>query len=370
MIGTNLESAYSTTVYVALANGAGNATLIRCAAASLPTSAGFAIGCIAEATDTGAFYTNTGTATTASFTLVSASSVTLATALTDSSTTTGTSLSATYSAITSGTGISSINGNTTNFVAGATLFKADLGTAVAGNGLTITGTGAYTGTGLAIITTAAMTTGVGLQLTSTTGLTSGSLLRATTSTAGAVATNGVISIRATGAYTSTSNAGLLDVQASATLAGTIVNVIGNALTTGVALNVTGTGAYTGAGFVTITSAATTGNTVKITANSLTSGTGLLITSSSTDSTARGLISLTNSGSGSTGTALVYGTQVVQSTHFYRILTEATSGVTLWFSDGTTASGNLTGVAGDICFNAGSHKPEYCSVSGTTWVALV
>lgn len=63
-------------------------------------------------------------------------------------------------------------------------------------------------------------------------------------------------------------------------------------------------------------------------------------------------------------------QAVTTTHFYKVLTDATTGISLWMGDGTTANGALTGVAGDVLLNGGSHKPEYCSVSGTTWVALV
>lgn len=62
------------------------------------------------------------------------------------------------------------------------------------------------------------------------------------------------------------------------------------------------------------------------------------------------------------------TAAVQSTHFYKILTSTTGG-NLWMGDGTTANGALSGTAGDILFNGGSGKPEYCT--GTTnWTALV
>jgi len=61
------------------------------------------------------------------------------------------------------------------------------------------------------------------------------------------------------------------------------------------------------------------------------------------------------------------TAAVQSTHFYKIATM--NSVTLWMGDGNTANGALSGTAGDILFNGGSHKPEYCT--GTTnWTALV
>lgn len=68
-------------------------------------------------------------------------------------------------------------------------------------------------------------------------------------------------------------------------------------------------------------------------------------------------------------APIYGkfSGVITSTHFKKVAVLGT--VTLWVSDGTTAQGNLTGTTGDVCFNAGSNKPEYCT--GTTnWTALV
>src|SRR5262249_26719858 len=74
-------------------------------------------------------------------------------------------------------------------------------------------------------------------------------------------------------------------------------------------------------------------------------------------------------SGMTGAPISYTQNNVTSTHFRKLFTETNTGISLWMSDNTTANGNLTGTAGDICFNAGSHKPEYCT--GTTnWTALV
>ncbi len=107
----------------------------------------------------------------------------------------------------------------------------------------------------------------------------------------------------------------------------------------------------------------------MTLNGLTTGSGLTISSSSTDSGARGLVTLTASGVGSTGTSMVRMTQAVQSTNFRKIFTETGSGITLWWGNGTTGQGNLTGTAGDVLLNGGSNKPEYCT--GTTnWTALV
>ncbi len=241
MIGTNFFTPAIGSVQVALADSAGNAVLIKCVAANLPASvAGYAVGCIAEATDTGVCYSNTGSVTSATFTAFnSASALTLPSAFTDISTTTGNSMLLTESAITTGKGIKVLNNNTTNFIAGAALFYGDMSSATAGNGLVITGTGAYAGTGLALLNTGAMTTGIGLSIVSTTGLTTGSLIRATSSTAGAVATNGAISFTATGAFTSTaSTLGFVHVGVATTVTGTGVSILGGAMTTGIALNIT------------------------------------------------------------------------------------------------------------------------------------
>lgn len=86
------------------------------------------------------------------------------------------------------------------------------------------------------ITTAAMINGVGLNITGTTGMTTGSLLYVTSSTAGAVATNGVVSLQATGAFTSTNRAGFLNVLANTTTGGTIAHISGTSVTDGTILS--------------------------------------------------------------------------------------------------------------------------------------
>ena len=113
---------------------------------------------------------------------------------------------------------------------------------------------------------------------------------------------------------------------------------------------------------------TTGSAIKMTLNGLTTGAGLTIASSSTSSTNAGAgVSIAFTGTGAAAPAIKINT-VVQSTHF-RLIFKETNTTSLWVSDGTTAQGNLTGTTGDICFNAGSNKPEYCT--GTTnWTALV
>lgn len=168
----------------------------------------------------------------------------------------------------------------------------------------------------------AVTTGVVVSIISTTGMTSGSLLRATSSTAGAIATNGAISFRATGAFTSTSNVGFLDVLASATTAGTVVRIASSAagqtatellrvdasgFTTGYTGNVVNivSASTTGASnaLLVTTAASTAGTGIKVVANSLTTGTGLLVTSSGTITSAgEGLVNIVGTGI-TTGDAL-------------------------------------------------------------------
>jgi len=128
----------------------------------------------------------------------------------------------------------------------------------------------------------AVTTGVVLSVISTTGMTSGSLIRATSSTAGAVATNGAISFRATGAFTSTSNVGFVDILASATTAGTVVRIASSAAgqTATELLRVDASGfttGYTGS-VATFTSASTTGDSsvILVTAGATTAGNGIKV----------------------------------------------------------------------------------------------
>lgn len=78
-----------------------------------------------------------------------------------------------------------------------------------------------------------LTTQAALSLTASgTGLTTGSVLKVTSATTGAVNTNGIVSLQASGNYTSTGNNGLLDVLANSTTAGTVAKFSGTSLTTG------------------------------------------------------------------------------------------------------------------------------------------
>jgi hypothetical protein len=137
------------------------------------------------------------------------------------------------------------------------------------------------------MTANALGSGVGMYISSTsTTLTTGSLLRTSSGTTGAVS-NGIVNLIATGAYTSTGNAGLLTLTANGTLTGTIQSIFGNSLTTGTALHVSSSSsAYTG-NLQTIT---LTGN------NALNTGDLLELSITGASSAARGLF-INNVGTG-------------------------------------------------------------------------
>jgi hypothetical protein len=241
--------------------------------------------------------------------------------ITPSGLTSGTAVYLPVAAMTTGTALS-IVAATANFTTGGKLISLDSTAAVAGNLISAVTTGAYTGTGMLIMSAGAMTTGVMVSLASTTGLTTGSLIRATSSTAGAIATNGAISVRATGAFTSTANVGYVDILASATTLGTVVRiassaaaqtatellrVVASGFTTGFTGSVVNfiSSSTTGTGTVlNISSANTTaGTAMTITANGLTTGSAVLVTSSGTiTSSAEGMVNFVGTGI-TTGDAL-------------------------------------------------------------------
>lgn len=66
-VGTSFSAPASSVIDVQLNDKFGNAILIRCAVANLPTGvAGYAVGCIAQTTDAGVIYKNSSS-TSASF---------------------------------------------------------------------------------------------------------------------------------------------------------------------------------------------------------------------------------------------------------------------------------------------------------------
>ena len=274
---------------------------------------------------------------------------------------TGTGLAVlTAGAMTTGVGLSVIS--TTGLTTGS-LIRATSSTAgaIATNGaISFAATGDFTSTsnqgyvGILANTTVAgtamsisgtsMTTGVGLYLTNgTSGMTSGSLVRVAASGTGTIATNGIVSIRHAGIYTSTGNVGVLDVVASALVgAGTVARFAATAAsqTAAEVVNITQSGAtltaYTGsvlsltAGF---SGASSTGNGMLITAVHDVAGNALKIVNNAlTLGAATGiLVSHTTSVLGA-GTSLVR----ISSTS---IDTGTTTGVLLDLSStaGTTAT---------------------------------
>ncbi len=226
------------------------------------------------------------------------------------------------------------------------------------------------------ITANAITTANAVSIASTsTTLTTGSLLNVSSATTGAVATNGIISLSATGNYTSTANAGLLNVAANSTTAGTITNVSGNALTTGVGVNIgsTGTGltsgsllrattATTGAiatngavsfqatgnytstanvGLLSVQANTTTAGTIQnISGNALTTGQALYVSSSSTGLTSGSLIFATTA---TTGAVATNGVVSIQATGNYT--STANTGLLNVLAN-STAAGTITNIQGN------------------------
>lgn len=408
--GTNFFSGNSG-VQVALTDASGNAVLARGTVANLPSGvANYAVSCIYMATDSGALYENTGTASSATFTLIdtAAASLTLPLSVADATSTTGDSFLITETTLTSGNGVR-VLGTTGVLTTGGALFKADLSAAVAGNGFVAVTTGVYTGTGLLTLTAASATTGTIASIAAN-GLTSGIALSiASSATAitgagrllyvnhsGATGTSAILSefisssndetiVLQVTANSNTTSTGVVTISATGLTSGTALSVTGGganmtaggsvfaismgAATDGIGFAVGSSGVYTGAGILRITCAgATTGVGALITMNGLTSGAGLSIVSSSADTTARGLLSLTSSSSSATGAAGIKFTMAALSTNFRKLFYESNTGITVWMGNGTTGQGNLSGTAGDLLINGGTNKPEYCT--GTTnWTAL-
>ena len=307
--GTNFFTPVSSTVNVALTDELGMACLIRCTAGHLPTGAGYAIGCIAEATDTGIIYKNVGDTTTASFSIITTSSVTLASALTDAATAAGVSLSLTASALTTGSVVKAINGNAANFTTGAALFNGDMGVAIAGQGLNLVGTGAYTGTGLVLVTNNTLTTGKGISV-SVTGLTTGKAINVLGGTA-------------------------------MTTGGTLAYLDMGAGTAGNGLAVITTGIYTGTGLITITAnSQAAGVTELISTTGLTTGTALKIITTQATLTTGKYIECYN-GAADEFTVAKYGATTILGSAI------GTAALTLTAGDATLTSGHIVLTAGSI-----------------------
>lgn len=192
--GTNLFAADDSTVKVDRTDPNGNAMSILCTVANLPTGVGYAVSCTAQTSD-GGIYQNTGTTTSATWTLMdtASGSLTLPAAATDATTTTTTSLALTQNAVTTGAGLTqALNGLTTGkghsithttsvISAGGTLLNlSSTGidtTTTSGSLLNLSST-ASTASTLMKVTSASLTTGKGLVFTLA-GLTTGAAIDTT-----------------------------------------------------------------------------------------------------------------------------------------------------------------------------------------------
>ena len=173
------------------------------------------------------------------------------------------------------TALNIVQSNTTNtFTGNLVNITGTHNSTSTGNTLNVASAVSSNGNAVNIVANSLSSGGVGLNVnSSSTGTTTGSLLRVTSATTAAVNSNGLVSFRASGDYTSTSNAGLLDVRANNTTAGTVVNVQGTGLTTGVALNVAagaagGTAIRVASGLTTLTGA-TSGDALNVSNSSST-----------------------------------------------------------------------------------------------------
>jgi len=115
---------------------------------------------------------------------------------------------------------------------------------------------------------------------------------------------------------------------------------------------------------------TTGFGIDMTMDALTTGTMVNLHSDCADTTARSLVHIHNDNAASVG---VVPLEIVQdspkTTQFYAAI--KVNGNTIWIGDGTTANAALAATTGDILFNGGSNKPEYCpNGAGSVWTALV
>jgi hypothetical protein len=160
-------------------------------------------------------------------------------------------------------------------------------------------------------------------------------------------------------------------------------ITSNALTlgTGTALNVAHTTSVLGAGtsLVRISSTGvdtgtTTGVLLDLSTTSAAGSTQVLLTDSSTDTSARvGIYSKVTAAAAVLAIPFKSSNVAVVNSKFTKhfVMTDGTGTFTIWMSqDATDPNGVLTGVAGDLLLNGPSHKPYYCTVSGTTWATVV
>jgi len=137
------------------------------------------------------------------------------------------------------------------------------------------------------------------------------------------------------------------------------------ISTGLATGIEYNGA--GRGFQITTTTAT--NALSVTASSMSIPTASIASLYTDSSSTAGfyILKLTNDNTAATGAIPLFTQQdAVVSTNF-KIVSEQ-AGVTTYVSDGTTPNTNLSGTAGDICYNGPSGQPFYCG-GGTTWSGM-
>ena len=235
-----------------------------------------------------------------------------------------------------------------------------------GTALAVSVAAMTTGTALDISGMAAITTGKGINVAASgTTRTDGILVNITDASTAATSTGRMLYVGHTGV---TGVSTILSEFASAAGDETVIMKVtaSGALAAGKGLFISGASVTTGTLLdISDNTAATTGKAVNIVTNSADTGTRSTVYISQSNASASGATALEVNNAGALATLKL--TALLASTHFRKLI--ALQGVTLWSSDGTTAQGNLSGTAGDICFNGGSNKPEYCT--GTTnWTALV
>ena len=171
------------------------------------------------------------------------------------------------------------------------------------------------------------------------------------------------------ALTSTGRLLLVDHTGNATVSGVIAEIKSVAADETVLLKLNGAAITSGVLCDINPTAVTTGNALRIEgADALTSGDLVSLESDSADVSARALLKMHNNNTAATG---VVPLEIIQdaptSTNYKKIASFA--GVSLWISDGTTPNGNLSGTAGDVCFNGASSQIFFCTGT-TSWTSTV
>lgn len=232
------------------------------------------------------------------------------------------------------------------------IFKVTSSAALAlGVALQVSASSLTTGKGIDASDLNALTTGIGLHIASSATAITGAGRLLYVNHTGATGTSATLTEIASAANDETV---VFKVTGSAALAaGKLVNLSAAALTTGTILDISDN------------TAATTGKAVNVVMNSADTGTRSVVYIKQDHASASGATALEVAQDGALAAIKV--TSAATSTNYFKIATM--NGVTLWMGNGTTAQGNLSGTAGDILFNGGTNKPEYCT--GTTnWTALV